>query len=154
MCLISCAKNTSQVNDEFVQVNIPETFQYKSSQNSLTSKTETLDTESEVIDIKLIDENGQEVIGKIRFTMPSDDSISLVNLEVTNNLVEEGGLSSSFFEDYYLSESGKSTTSKSSQLGCFNACKKIKKGEGRGVCKAECWFNILAKAIPIIIAIL
>jgi hypothetical protein len=85
--------------------------------------------------------------------MPIDDFSSLSNLEVTKELLEIGGLTRDSFKDAFSSRSIKEAKSELSKLGCFGDCKKnYKRGEGRGVCRAECWFNILIKVIPIIIA--
>lgn len=154
--LVGCDKNSEETSkDDFVQITIPTIYQVQSGGNTVSGKTQSLQTESEVINVKIINEEGKEVIGKIRLTMPYDDSFTLANLEMTSELLGTGGLTKDFLVDYYSSQTSKNSSTASNQLGCFGDCKtKYKKNEGRGLCKAECWLNILIKVAPIILAIL
>ena len=83
--IVSCSdKNEDQLvlNEEFISVEIPDG--YKSSDNA----GESSEMEEAILNIKVIDENGNEVIGQAEFVLP-DNNESLISLEMTANIFEE-----------------------------------------------------------------
>jgi len=138
---------------EFVDVVIPELHK---SHNS-NGRTSSANSDIHEIDVKLIKEDGTEVLGKMRFTMPDQ---KLEKFEMTDNLFDETGLEPDFWVDY---KSNSTTSSRSYSDSCIADChdeftddegNKIK---GRGWCKAGCWAKTAAKvaaaAAAVIVAV-
>jgi hypothetical protein len=152
IAVASCTEDSTEVkNEDFVALSIPDIYQFKASQNYASGKSLSTKMHIEVLSVKVIKEDGQEVMGKIRFTIPDDDSFTLANLEMTSNLLKVDGLDKEMLTDYYGTQTGKQNLSLASKGGCFQECRAIAQGEGRGICKAECWFNIVVKLAPLLL---
>ena len=136
---------------EFVQVEIPDSFAHDIS-NGRTHEV----VETEIMDIKVTTNTGQEVFGQIRFTMPSTSEETLINLEITNNLIEETELTPDFWINYNSSENLSSRVLSSSCIADCHAQNprenddrdnsKNKNHIDRFWCKVECWAKIIIPA--------
>jgi len=145
---ISCNDDSRTIEknlDEFKSIAIPSTYQ--TSPNSGRSSEEDVDVE--ILPISFTLENGKVIEGSMRFTMPATDEGSLINFEISSNLIEESGLSTDFWSDYYKKTSNGRVASSS----CTADCQKQytdengNKIKGRGGCKAECWVKAVAPIV-------
>jgi len=102
-------------------------------------------------------ENGEEIFGKMRFTIPPGDDNTLIKFEMTNNIFDKTALMPDFWVDY----DNNVDTSNGRVMGigtCLKACQtgftdssgnKIK---GRGACKAGCWGQLAIAAATVVVA--
>ncbi len=122
---------------EFVSVVIPDA--YKTQDNARTSAD---DVDDVTVDVQITLDNGDIVTGKARLVMHGDESLSYFAL--TENLMEAADLS----PDFWVESNGQSG---SRMMGCFSNCKRdFEKGDGLGLCKAECWLQIAIIVIAIV----
>lgn len=158
--LFNCTSESvkSELEDQaltFIEFSIPSVYQYEDS--DLATSKGNFGLEEEVIKLKAIDENGKEIIGYARFTMPDNADEKLIKAELTSNIVEGLNLTNDFWEKALASnkdvEYGKSS--------CIASCHSTytdangDKIKGRGWCKAQCWAAAVASAAAaVIIAIL
>jgi len=80
--MISCSEKNDeeQINYDFVDVEIPS---YLTSTLKSTTEADTV-----VMDIKVTDDNGNEVIGKMEFLIPVDEDNTLISFRMTSNIFE------------------------------------------------------------------
>ena len=119
---------------EFIEVAIPDV--YKSSANSRTSSYEVDDL---ILDVQMTTTDGKVVAGKVHLVMPDDGT--LMYLAVTENILNTAMLTPDFWQQA-LNQPHSNARSYGSQ-GCFASCRGMKKGKGRGTCKALCWLQII-----------
>jgi hypothetical protein len=132
----------SESEFEFSKVTIPSHLK-----STLKIASETFVDE---MDVKVITEDGREIIGKMRFEIPLGDEEKLVDLEITTNLLTDTELTEDFFVNYDDSNNLKATMG----IGaCLKNCNGIEKGDGRGWCKAGCWGELALKAATVVVAI-
>tara|TARA_B100001250_G_C19685008_1_gene737634 strand:+ start:108 stop:602 length:495 start_codon:yes stop_codon:yes gene_type:complete len=144
---VSCDDSTNDVTTSlnFVEVKIPDSYQALPS-----GRTASEDVDDEIIDIKVQTVDGKEIIGKVHLVMTNDQTLSY--FAVTENILEETGLTTEYWiEAMNASSNGRIVKTH----GCFSDCNDdYEKGEGRGLCKAECWLDIALKVAPIVIAVI
>lgn len=129
---------------EFVEVTIPDA--YKSNVNGRTTSE---DVDDVVLDVQFTTADGKEIVGKVHLVMPDDESLAY--FAMTENLLAETGLS----PDYWVESLSATPNGRIAGVqGCFAACRDMKKGEGRGACRAECWLDIAVKIATIAAVIL
>ena len=109
------------------------------------ARTSSDDVDEIIMDVKITTTDGREVIGKINFVMPDDGTLSY--FAMTENLLTETGLSA----DYWVEKLNASSNGRIARTqGCFAKCKPMKKGKGKGTCKAECWLDIAVKVATVV----
>ncbi len=124
-----CTEQPEIAEPEFVEVVIPDA--YKSNSNSITASDEVDDL---VLDVLIITTDGKEVTGKVHLIMPDNETLSY--MAMTQNIFDETGLTPEYWiEALQTNSDGRISRTKG---GCFAKCRDMKKGEGRGTCKAEC----------------
>ena len=91
--------------------------------------------------IVALDKNGQEVVGKIRFTMPGTSETSIYKLEISNNIFDLTALTPDFL--LIAEKNGLLNLTKSC---CIAHCDEQytdpntgEKEKGRSRCKAQCY---------------
>ena len=124
--LFSCEKNSISTQEEFIEIAIPDQFIFKPINLETSNKSNQENVDIEVVEVKVINDDGDEVFGKFRFTMPADESVTLISLEITANLITDGNLDPSFFENY---------DGTNDKLGCFPIAKKFQKVKVEGFVK-------------------
>ena len=128
---------------EFVEVSIPDA--YKSSTNGRTSSE---DVDDVILDVQITTTDGKEIVGKIHLVMPDDESLSY--FAMTENLLQETGLSADYWIESFNSSSPNGRIARTQ--GCFGDCPD-KGEEGRGTCRAVCWLDIAVKVATIVAVI-
>jgi len=139
---VACNEQTEVTpsEPEFVEVAIPDA--YKSPSNGRVSSD---DVDDLIMDIQITTTEGKEIVGKVHLIMPANESLSY--FAITENLLEETGLSADYWIEAFNSNSnGRIARGE----GCFATCRGMAKGEGRGTCKAECWLDIAVKVATIV----
>ncbi len=139
--------------NEFTEVAIPDAYRSHLIQNGRFSSDEV---EIHEVDVKITREDGTEVIGKMRFTMPASGEETLVAFEMTSDLFDGTGLS----PDFWISNPGiDGALDGRIASSCIASCQKEftdkdgNKIKGRGVCKANCWLETAAKVAAVFVAI-
>ena len=137
---------------DFVEVSIPDAYKATYPNGRTTSE----DSDIYEMDVKVIKDDGTEVIGKMRFTMPATSDEMLERFELTSNLISETDLSS----DFWINNSGSNSQSNGRIQGsCIASCQEAftddegDKIKGRGACKAECWAQTAIKVAAVVVAI-
>ena len=144
VALIACNEQAEVTTSEpeFVEVSIPS--DYKASTSTRTSS----DIEEVIVDIKVIDNEGNESIGQAKLVMPEDDE-TLISFEMTSNIFEETSLT----PDFWVSEST-ANGRVSAVTGCFRNCKADHRdGNGLGKCRASCWIDIAVVVAVVVIVV-
>ena len=102
-------------------------------------------------DIKVIKDDGTEVIGKMRFAIPENDDFTLVAFEMTSNIFEETNLT----PDFWVTQGDEAALKSAMGIGsCLKNCKEgHEKGEGRGWCRTDCWAELAVKIATVVVAI-
>ncbi|KPM33000.1 Hypothetical protein I595_1427 [Croceitalea dokdonensis DOKDO 023] len=151
---ISCTEEKQESLEEvaelsFMEFTIPKEYIYTPE----SSSKGTAELEVETVKLTFTDENGNEIIGYARFTMPSNSDEQLVKAEFTVNIMNDLQLNSDFWETTMSANIGLANKS-----SCVASChdeftddegNKIK---GRGWCKAQCWAAAVAVVVAAIIA--
>ncbi len=148
---VACSDEKAEITPaepEFISIAIPETYRT----NLENQRSNELDVAE--VGIKVTKEDGEVVIGKMRFTMPATDDETLVNFEMTENLLNGTGFTESFWVDQAKIQTGQQRIASS----CIASCQKEftkdgKKVPGRGACKAECWAKTAIAAAAVVVAI-
>ena len=132
------------IQPEFVEVEIPDV--YKSSINSRTAYPEVDDL---IVDVQLTTIDGKEVAGKVHLVMPDDET--LIYMAVTENILSSTKLT----PDFWKQAIGRyhATSRKYESQGCFASCRGMKKGKGKGTCKALCWLQIIKDVATVIVTV-
>lgn len=147
-----------QTQSQFVDIAIPNTYKT----NNSTARTDSDEVDDVTIDVKIVTTEGKAVIGKIRFVMPDDGTLS--HFSMTENLLTETGLTADYWVQALKKQTGLQKVQRT--MGCFSDCRKIPKknepdangenvgvNKGRGECKAGCWLDVAVKAASIVAVI-
>ena len=135
----------------FSEVVIPDNYKSAIS-NGIGAPTEF---EVEEIDVKVITNEGKEIIGKLRFTMPVGDEETLIKFEMTNNIFGETPLTPNFWiiNDLETNTSEARISGSSCIAGCQTAFTiDGEKQKGRGACKALCWLEVVIAVAAVVVA--
>ena len=138
--------NLTLTEPEFVEVSIPDA--YKSSTNGRISSE---DVDDVILDVQIITTDGKEIVGKIHFVMPDDESLSY--FAMTENLLQEIGLSADYWIESFNSSNSNGRIARTQ--GCFGDCPE-RGTAGSGTCRAECWLGIavqIATIVAVIVAL-
>jgi len=115
-------------------------------------RVSSLDINVEEIEVKVITDDGKEIIGKMRFTIPVGEENTLIKFEMTNNIFEKTALTHDFWMEY--DNSTNSANGRVAGIGsCLKDCNTMDKGDGRGWCKAGCWAELALQAAMVAVAI-
>jgi len=142
--MISCSEKNDeeQINYDFVDVEIPS---YLTSTLKSTTEADTV-----VMDIKVTDDNGNEVIGKMEFLIPVDEDNTLISFRMTSNIFEDTDLTT----DFWVNSEDESSLKSAMGIGtCLSKCNEMEKGEGRGWCKGGFWAELAIKAAAVVATI-
>ena len=144
-----CNDQPEVVEDlSFNEVAIPNNLKTDLSNGRISSN----DFYVEEIDVKGITDDGREIIGKMRFTIPVGEDNTLIKFEMTNNIFEQTALTPDFWVEY--DNNMNTENGRVAGIGtCLKNCQGFEKGDGRGWCKAGCWAELALKAAMVAIAI-
>jgi len=149
----SCDKDIiDESKVKFTEVEIP--AKIKASE---TLEKSTGNYDKVVKDMVFITNEGKELEGKVRLTMPYDCSESLYNLELTDNFFDETDLSTDFWVIYENeTKSSKGPSYSECAVQCddnYNDEEHYNHGNGtaRRRCIARCWVDVMVEVITGII---
>jgi len=131
--LLGCTKENGLKKEmKFTEVNLPHFMSYSSLKSG--------DVLTEEVDAKIIvlDKNGKEVEGIIRFTFPINCDLSVYKLEITDNIFELTELTPDFLLTGYTTQNAIEAHDyiMSTIYGCLAGCNDEKRP---GWCKVGCW---------------
>ena len=133
---VACNRQNDVVptQPKFVEVTIPDAYKANESGQGAGPEVDDL-----ILDIQMTSETGKEVFGKLHLIMP--DNGTLKYLAVTENILKTAKLTPDFWKEALNQHllNGR----KSGSQGCFATCRGMKKGQGRGTCKALCWLQVV-----------
>ncbi len=141
--LLGCDKDDLS-NVKFVDSSLPNSLIY---QNPNRSDVEII---TKIMDIVVVDEDGQEVYGKMKISFPDNDEEKLVSMSFTSNIFDETKLDRQFMMNY----------NNLNRSSCIASCQEKftdsegNKIKGRGACKAECWAKTAAAVGAAVAAII
>ena len=131
---------------KFVEVAIPDA--YKSGSDYHTAFDN--DVDDVILNVQLTTADGKTVDGKVHLMMHDDGS--LMYLAMTENMLNTATLTPDFLEEA-LRQNDPNARQFGAQ-GCFAGCRDMKKGQGKGTCKALCWLQIIKDVVSAIATVL
>ena len=146
--LIACdqQEQATPTLPKFVEVAIPDA--YKSGIGDHNAFDD--DVDDVILNVKLTTADGKAVDGKVHLIIPDDGS--LMYLAMTENMLNTATLTPDFLEEA-LRQHDPNARQFGSQ-GCFAGCRDMKKGQGKGTCKALCWLEIIKDVVSAIATVL
>ena len=108
---------------------------------------------SVTLDVTVMLETGEEVLGQVKVTYPVNDDNYLLSFELTDNIINALGP-----DHEYWSELHSQDNQRLLQSSCIASCHTAytdsdgNKIKGRGWCKAGCWASIGIAAAAVIVA--
>lgn len=151
LSIFSCTKEEENTvkNLNYTEVNLPSSIK-------TSSKSESIGSEVVEAQIITLDENENEIIGSIRFTLPTSDDESIIKLEISNNVFELTNLDPDFLLN--AEQKGLLNITKSS---CVASCREQFVNDDGEIddenrreynwCKVHCWAKVVVTAAATII---
>ena len=137
----ACNERTAVEPDlDFVSVSIPDHLKTDTSNGRVSSE----DMEIQEVEVEITTDEGKKVKGIVRVTMPTGDEETLINFEVTNNILDETGADS----DFWLNALDSSNARVMGIGGCLKNCRGDKR---EGWCRAGCWAELALKVVAVVV---
>jgi len=99
------------------------------------------DIDIEEIEVKVVTDEGKEIIGKMRFTIPIGEDNTLINFEMTNNIFQQTDLTPNFWIDYANNMETEDSRVANETADCLQGCNGYNRGGGRGGGRGACKFG-------------
>ena len=145
-----CNEPSSVIEDlRFNEVAIPNNLKTDITNGRVSSQ----DIDIEEIEVKVITDDGKEVIGKMRFTIPIGEDNTLINFEMTNNIFQQTDLTPDFWIDYDNNMETEDGRVANETADCLKGCNDYNRGGGRGACKFGCWATLAIQVAMVAITI-